>query len=142
MTEQSDQEKTNSSIDSISTKIENLFKSFIGKIRIPNPLNWLLNRETTEEALNNAPDPSTNWARLGLSKTWWAFILIVVIIFAKFARVGIDALYRIAMFMVDSWVAIAFIFVAILLLRMIGMWNPILTWLLNFISKFKSNETK
>jgi hypothetical protein len=135
-----DPKQVNSLLDTITLKLEALFKKAVGAIKIPNPLKFLLNQESAEEALKNAPDPSTNWDRLGLSKTWWAFILLVVVIFAQFFRTGIDVIYRIAMFVVDSWVAFAFIFVAILLLKMLNVWNPILTAILNFLSKFKSSQ--
>lgn len=135
-----DPNQVNSLLDTITLKLEALFKKAVGSIRIPNLLKFFLNQESAEEALKNAPDPSTNWDRLGLSKTWWTFILIVVIIFGQFFRTGIDVIYRVAMFFVDSWVAFAFIFVAILLLKMLNVWNPILTAILNFLSKFKSSQ--
>lgn len=134
-----DPNQVNSLLDTITLKLEALFKKAVGSIRIPNLLKFFLSQESAEEALKSAPDPSTNWDRLGLSKTWWAFILLVVIIFAQFFRTAIDAIYRIAMFVVDSWVAFAFIFVAILLLKMLNVWNPILTAILNFLSRFKSS---
>lgn len=135
-----DPKQVNSFLDTLTLKIEALFKRVIDGMKIPNPLKFLLNQETAEQALENAPDRSTNWDRLGLSKTWWAFILIVVVILANFFRVGIDAVYRVAMFVVDSWVAFAFIFVGILFLRMLNIWNPVLTAILNFLGRFKSNQ--
>ena len=135
-----DPKQVNSFLDTITLKVEALFKKAVGSIRIPNLLKFFLNQESAAEALKSAPDPSTNWDRLGLSKTWWAFILIVVVVFAGFFRNGIDILYRIAMFVVDSWVAFAFIFVAVLFLKMLNIWNPILTAILAFLSKFKSND--
>ena len=135
-----DPNQVNGFLDTITLKLESLFKKAVGSIRIPNLLKFFLNQESAEEALKNAPDPSTNWDRLGLSKTWWAFILLAVVIFAQFFRTAIDAIYRVAMFVVDSWVSFAFIFVAIFFLRMLNLWNPILTAILAFLSRFKSND--
>lgn len=131
------QQQVNDKIDSLSIKIQDFLKKIVNAIPFFNPLKFLLSQQTLKEAIAQAPDKSNNWVKLGLSKTWWAFIAIGAVIIAGIAKFGIDALYRIAMFLIDSWVAFFFVFVGILLLRMLGIWDAVLGKIINFLNGFK-----
>lgn len=127
-------------IDTIILKLQELVKTGISKIKIPNFLDFFLNKKTADESVKDSPDPKTNWEWLGLSKTWWAFLPILGIIAYVFFKFGLDAIYRVIMFVLDSGLSFVYIITGIILLKMLNLWNPIMDALIKLINKFRSDE--
>ena len=106
----------------ISTKIHDYLKKVINSVRIPSLLSFFISKDgqidpSVESALATAPDPKTNWDRLGLEKEaigglpkWTLFFMITAAIcfflWADIIKQGLYVVYSASLITASPSVAL------------------------------------
>lgn len=76
--------------DGIVLFVKGIVKALVNRYRIPNLLNFILNK-SKEEIFDNPAN--TNWDRLGLEKTWEYFTIVIILVFMKYFNDFINLFY-------------------------------------------------
>lgn len=82
---------TNLTIAQLLDKLKTTLKNIINKTPIPSLLSIFYNPKardpnnpTLSEITTSALDPSNNWMRLGLDKTWWVFVILAIVLLIRY----------------------------------------------------------